>query len=185
MSFPINPPNAPLVGNNGRVTPEWWRFFLNIQRMLGTATSPFDDSMLMASAAPPKPGDGGEQVFGFSPPTATLAQGDSDLAFFTPYPPLYQPPARRARSVSASTSLTISDDVVLVNAAVAGVSLTLPALAAAFGQTLTIKKIDSSANIVTVTPSGAETIDGTTPITFNTPYLSLTLYADATGWFIL
>lgn len=52
MGFPINPPNAPIVTADGRVTTEWWKFFLAIQKMLGGPSDPFQDAMLLA----PPPG---------------------------------------------------------------------------------------------------------------------------------
>ena len=33
--FTINPPNSPIVNSNGLATPEWYRFFANLQRILG------------------------------------------------------------------------------------------------------------------------------------------------------
>lgn len=33
--FTINPPNTPLVNGKGILTPEWYRFFANLQRVLG------------------------------------------------------------------------------------------------------------------------------------------------------
>lgn len=35
MAFAINPPNSPLVDNRGNVRPEWYRFFAQLQRLLG------------------------------------------------------------------------------------------------------------------------------------------------------
>jgi len=35
MAFAINPPNTTLVDSRGNVRPEWYRFFANIQRILG------------------------------------------------------------------------------------------------------------------------------------------------------
>lgn len=48
MGFPINPPNTALVDQRGHVTPEWYRFFVAVQKMLGGPVSPFDDSALIA-----------------------------------------------------------------------------------------------------------------------------------------
>lgn len=60
MAFPINPPNAPLVNEKGLCSREWYLFFLNIQRLIGTSqTNPFDDSTLLGFAEinpePPAP----------------------------------------------------------------------------------------------------------------------------------
>lgn len=48
MGFPINPPNTPMVNENGLLTTPWYRFFSQIQKMLGSGvTSPFDDSSIL------------------------------------------------------------------------------------------------------------------------------------------
>ena len=49
MAFQLLPPNAPMVSSAGKVTPEWYRFFLRIQAILGSTGSadPFDDSALL------------------------------------------------------------------------------------------------------------------------------------------
>jgi hypothetical protein len=48
--FPINPPKAPLVDQTGRVTAEWFKYFLNIQKVLGGPSDPFADISLMAGS---------------------------------------------------------------------------------------------------------------------------------------
>lgn len=50
MAFPINPTNAPLVDENGIVTPEWYRFFTSIWKLLGQPGDPFDDAILLGGA---------------------------------------------------------------------------------------------------------------------------------------
>lgn len=52
MAFQILPPNAPLVDQNGKITAPWYRFFLEIQKLLGTSTvNPFDDTTLLSMNA--------------------------------------------------------------------------------------------------------------------------------------
>jgi hypothetical protein len=49
-----------------------------------------------------------------------------------------------------------------------------------------IKKIDSSANVVTIEPNGSETIDGSSTATISVQYTSLTLVSDgASSWNII
>lgn len=51
MGFPINPPRVALVNQQGIVTPEWYSFFVEIQKLIGTSqTNPFDDSTLLGSS---------------------------------------------------------------------------------------------------------------------------------------
>jgi hypothetical protein len=48
MAFPINPPTVAMVDSKLLPTREWWLFFLNIQKLIGTSqTNPFDDSTLL------------------------------------------------------------------------------------------------------------------------------------------
>ena len=50
MGFPINPPNVPIVSPDGRtVSNDWYRFFRDIQKMLGGAGDPFTNSALLGS----------------------------------------------------------------------------------------------------------------------------------------
>lgn len=58
--FPINPPRTPLVDQSGNVTPEWYRFFVAIQKVIGSGTSdPFEDAIFAAGggSAHVMPGD--------------------------------------------------------------------------------------------------------------------------------
>lgn len=49
--FQINPPNCAMVDNRGMVTPEWYRFFVKIQAMLGGPSDPFSDLYFATSLA--------------------------------------------------------------------------------------------------------------------------------------
>ena len=62
-------------------------------------------------------------------------------------------------SVSANTTLTAQSQIVLVDASGGARTITLPSAASMVGLRITVKKIDSSAN--TVTLSSADNIDGT------------------------
>lgn len=54
--FPINPPRAKLVDQTGNVTSEWYRFFLAIQKLIGSgSTLPWEDSTLLAGGNEPPP----------------------------------------------------------------------------------------------------------------------------------
>jgi hypothetical protein len=49
--FPINPPRAPIADAGGNTTPEWYRFFVQIQRMIGGPSDPFDDTAVLAAGS--------------------------------------------------------------------------------------------------------------------------------------
>src|SRR4030067_239249 len=63
-------------------------------------------------------------------------------------------------SVTANYTATLNDEVILANATAGAVTVTLPTAVGNTGKKFVIKKIDSSANTVTVDPNGSETIDG-------------------------
>lgn len=89
MAFQILPPNAPLVDQNGKITAPWYRFFLEIQKLLATSTvNPFDDTTLLSMNAvspfvvanedaipsPPSPQTTGDDYL--LPPTYPQTQDD-------------------------------------------------------------------------------------------------------------
>lgn len=61
-------------------------------------------------------------------------------------------------------------------------SVVLPALAQARGQWFYVKKVDASANAVTIDGFGSETIDGSATRTTTTQYDSWRLFAGDTEW---
>lgn len=94
----------------------------------------------------------------------------------------------KIRTVSSDTTLLSDDFTVEVNASGGPVIITLPTAASQFdittssGRLYNIKKIDSSGNAVTITPSGADTIDGLPNIVISAQYVSYMLQSDGTRW---
>lgn len=86
-------------------------------------------------------------------------------------------------SVSINTTLTNNNDVVLVNAGSGAINITLPT--PSDGKLFHVKKVDFSANIVSVLPSAAELIDGASSKTLTGQYDSVEVISDGTNWFIL
>jgi len=72
-----------------------------------------------------------------------------------------------------------------VNATSGAVTVTLPAAASNTGMRVSIKKIDASANAVTIDGNGSETIDGATTSSLASQYDVATLICDGTEWFSL
>jgi hypothetical protein len=83
---------------------------------------------------------------------------------------------------SSSTVLADTDSVVLVNASVATVNITLPAPAS--GKVYNIKKTDSSANAVVISPPSG-TIDGAASKSLAVQYDALTIVSDGANFFII
>lgn len=89
MAFPINPPNAKLVNDQGICSPEWYRFFLNIQKLIGTSqANPFDDSALIATIPSAPPADSMADAMLASVPSAPAPAGDPLVPPAMPFPSL-------------------------------------------------------------------------------------------------
>jgi hypothetical protein len=85
---------------------------------------------------------------------------------------------------SGTYTVTTNDEIILANANTTGFTLTLPTAASNTNQ-YTIKKIDSSANIVTVGTTSAQTIDGSSTATIKVQYASISFVSDGSNWFII
>ena len=84
-------------------------------------------------------------------------------------------------SVTANTSVG-AQSFLIVDATSGDITITLPTVTA--GRLVTIKKVDSTSNTVTLTPAGSETIDGGVNAIITTQWTSLTLQAIDGNWFI-
>jgi hypothetical protein len=84
-------------------------------------------------------------------------------------------------AVSATYSILTTDEVILATAGSA-FTATLPTASGVTGKTYTIKKVDSSANAVTVEGLSTETIDGALFKTLSTVNESIRVVSDGTNW---
>jgi hypothetical protein len=99
----------------------------------------------------------------------------------------------KSRVVSATTTLSLSDYTVLANASSGAFKITLPSVAstagACNGMILFVKKIDASANAVTIAAASTDTIEGNATIALKKQYDSLQLVSNnssgAHEWYIL
>lgn len=89
------------------------------------------------------------------------------------------------RTISSSASAGSSDFVVKVNATSAAVTYTLPAASASTNRILSIQKVDSSANAVTIAANGSDTINGATSQGISTQWGAITLQSDGTTWTVI
>lgn len=91
-----------------------------------------------------------------------------------------------ARTITAATTLNpYTDSVLLVDASGGAVTVTLPPAAGADARPYYIKKIDSSANAVTIDGDGAETIDGAATQSTITQYQVYCVLSDGSAWYLL
>jgi hypothetical protein len=87
--------------------------------------------------------------------------------------------------LSKTTAYTaaIGDDIVLCDATGAAFTVTLPAAATSSGMVVAVKKIDASANAITIDANASETIDGVTTKQLVSQWQSLTIACDGSAWF--
>lgn len=88
-------------------------------------------------------------------------------------------------SKTANYTATATDHTILVDATAGVVTITLPAAATNAGREYAIKKIDASANAVTIDANGAELIDGAATQALATQWKSMIIQCNGTAWFIL
>lgn len=91
------------------------------------------------------------------------------------------PPQR----VSANTTLSASYNIIEVDATSGARTILLPPAVQHKGRIYSIKKIDSSANAVTVDGNLTETIDGALTWVLNSQYSCIMIVSNGTGWDIL
>ena len=86
---------------------------------------------------------------------------------------------------TANYTLVATDHTVLGNATTASFSLTLPTSVGATGQVYIIKKVDSTANTVTILTTSSQTIDGSTSKVLSYQYDGFQLQSDGANWMII
>ena len=87
------------------------------------------------------------------------------------------------RSVGAGThSVVDTDKVLLADASSGAVTLQLPSAAGIGGMVFHVKKVDSSANAVTILPAGGQTIDGAASLVLGNAQDSRLLVSDGANW---
>jgi trimeric autotransporter adhesin len=83
-------------------------------------------------------------------------------------------------------TLTTTDYTILANANTTPFTLTLPsASTSGTGRHYVIKKIDATANTVTISTTSSQTIDGASTYTINTAYSGVNLQSDGSNWWII
>lgn len=88
-------------------------------------------------------------------------------------------------TVSGTYNVQADDYLILADASAGPVVINFPAAATNKDRTILVKKIDSSANTVTIEGFGSETIDGDTAAVIAIPFTSLTHICDGSNWQIV
>jgi hypothetical protein len=95
---------------------------------------------------------------------------------------LVRPPVT---SVTASYQATVSDSVIVADAATGGFTVTLPSVAGLAGKQYTIKKADASKAAVEVAAYGSQQIDGSSTQSLTASYARLTVVCDGSAWQVI
>jgi hypothetical protein len=86
---------------------------------------------------------------------------------------------------TANYSATDADHVIIVDATGGARAITLPSAVGLDGRQYIIKKKDASANTVSITANGTETIDGAGTILMSMQWQVRTLVSDGANWMII
>jgi hypothetical protein len=95
---------------------------------------------------------------------------------------LVRPPVR---SVTANYQATVSDSVIVADAADGGFTVTLPPVTGLAGKQYTIKKADASTAVVKVAAQGSQQIDGSSAQSLTASYARLTVVCDGSAWRVI
>lgn len=93
--------------------------------------------------------------------------------------------AYKYSALSTNTTLDGTHYAANVDATSGGVTITLPTAVGITGRHYIIRKLDSSANAVTVDGNGSETINGATTYSLSSQYQVVSLMSDGAGWMVL
>lgn len=137
-----------------------------------TVQAPSSISSAFTLTLPPNDGDSGDQL---------TSDGAGVMTWEDPGGGV---PNQNVATETTTDTLTVSDDTVLADATSAAFTLTLPTAVGNTGKTFTIKKIDSTVNLVTIDGDGSETIDGDANRKLATQYESITLVSNNVSWSI-
>jgi len=87
--------------------------------------------------------------------------------------------------VTANHSATAVDDVILCDATLNAIVVTLPVAASSANLRFHIKKTDTSAKTVTIVGDGGALIDGASSVVITSQYETVTVQCDGTAWWVL
>lgn len=95
------------------------------------------------------------------------------------------------RYIQATTPISVSSDynakqgdIILADASSVSITITLPDPSKT-RRHITVKKIDSSSNAITINPYDTETIEGSSSYSLSSQYQYVTLTSDGSNWYII
>jgi hypothetical protein len=93
--------------------------------------------------------------------------------------------SRDFQTITADYTATLVDHVLVVSAASAAVTVTLPAVATAAGRVIVVKAKSVAGGNITIDGNASETIDGATTLVLSSLYAKATLFCDGVTWWLL
>lgn len=85
-------------------------------------------------------------------------------------------------TITANHTATTSEYLILVNAASGAITVTLPTAVGIAGREYVVKKIDTSANLVSIATTSSQTIDGLSSISTDLAQDTVTVESDNANW---
>jgi len=86
---------------------------------------------------------------------------------------------------SSDYTAAATDEIIYVDCTSGPVTITLPTAVGVAGKVYTIKKVDSTTNILTVATTSSQTIDGSTTQTTDMQYTAISMNSDGANWGII
>lgn len=129
----------------------------------------------------------GSATVSYADSTGVFSLTDANVVAALGYTPAMSGTAQAVgiRAITASPTITAQDYTFLCDAAAAAFGVVLPAAATMNGRIFVFKKIDASANAVTITPTSSELIDGAASLVISGQYDSYTIQSNGSAWWVL
>ena len=86
------------------------------------------------------------------------------------------------RTVTANAAVLTTDCVIFADATNGNINLTMPTAVGVGGTQYFVKKLDSSANTVTITPAGSEKVDGASTWVIKAKNEAVLIISDGANW---
>ena len=175
------PFRTPFLGKNGLVEPNVWQRFLVDQDQAIVAAAPADARFVVTTANIDLPNDTNLGALDTGYLFATVGAGIAILST-TGLPGIDVTHSVVTKTFLQTGYEALNDQTVLVNATAGATTILLPDSPES-GWTATVKKIDVSANAVTIDGNG-DNIDGASTKLLAAQWDSLSVISNGTNWFI-
>jgi hypothetical protein len=89
------------------------------------------------------------------------------------------------KAVSATYPVGANDRTLIADATSSAFTITLPSVSASTGRKITVKRVNSGSNAVTLGVSDGATIDGASTNVLGSQYAKVTVESDGTSWQVI